>query len=191
MYCPEGLDPLEANLGISMWATEIIPSLVENENDSQIIKGEKFDGYQGLGNEYDSSYKGDAIFISLQHRNICYLEISIIHVWSKGWMWSVKTNKLPNPPFLISNRLALDIVFNGYVKLTSTEFFQDTIEQEDDFFEAAVIVNGEDFGLLTVTPESIHLLVFSEPEKQLQVQGANLQFAGSRYILGQVEVIAE
>ena len=101
-------------------------------------------------------------------------------------MWNIETDnsEIPEPPFLVSSRLNIDVVFNGCINLLPDRAREDLTELNGNIFSSPVIVNAEDFGLLTMREKSINLLIFSESEKELFVQPVSLQFPGNDCVMG-------
>jgi hypothetical protein len=183
MDYPEDIDLSAVNLGVASWVEKTI--LTSTKSNSYKIIGCSLDGWRGFGNQYDSSYLGKAIFISSFEKSIHDVYIYSSHVSNKGWMWNIETDGvMPEHPFLISSRLNLDIIFNGYIHLLPDRAIEDLRELNGNDFSSPVIVNAIDFGLLTVKEKSIHLLIFSDSEKELFIEGVTLQFPGNDCVIG-------
>jgi hypothetical protein len=182
----EGIDLPFKNLGTACWVTEIISDLT-NPNNIVTVVGHKFDGWRGFETQYDSSYIGKVIFISKSHKSIHDVEIHAKHVRNKGWLWSMKSDALiPDTPFLISNRIKLDITFEGQVNLLPEDAMGKLKEINGNNFTSPVIINAENFGLITIKNESVNLIVFSEPQKKQVIESLPLQFPGNNFVIGYI-----
>jgi hypothetical protein len=183
MDYPEDIDLSAVNLGVASWVEKI--TLTSTKPNSYKVIGCSLDGWRGFGNQYDSSYIGKVVFISSLEKSIHDVSIYSSHISNKGWMWNIETDDtMPEPPFLISNRLSIDIVFNGYINLLPDRAVEDLIDFNGNDFSSPVIVNAEDFGLLTIREKSIHLLIFSSSEKEFLAQEVTLQFPGNDCVIG-------
>ena len=184
MDYPEDIDLSTVNLGVASWVEKV--TITSTKPNSYKIIGCSLDGWRGFGNQYDSSYIGKAIFISSLEKSIHDVNIYSSHVSNKGWMWNIETddNIILEPPFLVSSRLNIDVVFNGCIKLLPDRSREDLIKINGNNFSSPVIVNSEDFGLLIMRDKSINLLIFSDSEKELFLQPVILQFPGNDCVIG-------
>jgi hypothetical protein len=138
------------------------------------LHGDIFDGWTGLGGQLESEYEGDVALISETSKSIQHLRIDRYHSSRKSWGWRVETDQMPEPPFLITNKINAEIIFNGIVELDLNDYGKKLFEDRD---EASFIVLGSNgwFGVMTDQLNSIHLLAYSD--------------SASREIIGDSEVI--
>jgi hypothetical protein len=97
------------------------------------LYGWSFDSWFGFGGEFEhEGYEGEVAIISETSKSIKFLDIGRHHSSSKSWGWWIETEELPEPPFLITNRLSTKLIFNGIVELELNEDGKETFYGERD-----------------------------------------------------------
>jgi hypothetical protein len=84
------------------------------------LHGWQFDARNGFGGEaFD--YEGEVAIISREVKLIKSLYIGRYHSSSKSWGWSLETDELPEPPFIITSRLQTNLIFDGEIEMEFNE----------------------------------------------------------------------
>jgi hypothetical protein len=102
------------------------------------------------------------------------LYIDSHHSPRKSWGWWTETDELPEPPFLITNRLDTKLIFNGGIEMElnddGKEIFLGDIDPEWIGAPMSCLVLGSSgwFGEITHAggSDSFHLLAYSDSIEQ-------------------------
>lgn len=148
--------------GVAIWVKEGEPYPQFPSN--SIVFGTPFDGAWGFGDDNIEEYFGLVAFISLESKRIQSAKMSLIHRFSKGYGWVVKTETIPEPPFLITDKLDARIIYNGLIGIEPTPGTMEELEESEGFVSYPV-ASQDWFGILTYEGTNrIHLLAFSDKE---------------------------
>jgi hypothetical protein len=137
---------------------------LENQDDTLFqwkTDGIAMDGYHGFGSENVRGYSGMVQLISDKVNAVVFTEISQVHYSRQGFQWQIKSQeKLPDPPFLITDNLNMHVIFSGFVCLDEEQDIIDTHRQDGEYHSICADLW---FGIATVKKErKVHLTAFSD-----------------------------
>ena len=111
--------------------------------------------------------------------------MSIIHRFSKGYGWVVKTATIPEPPFLITDKLDARIIYNGLIRIEPTPGTMEELEESEGFISYPV-ASQDWFGILTYEGTNrIHLLAFSDKESE-KLSDSDVFSTENEWVLGEI-----
>jgi hypothetical protein len=153
-----------------------------------ILLGWHFDSWFGFGGgQAEVGYKGKVAIISKTSKTISSLDINRCRYKMGFWGWWTKTKELPDPPFLITNRLNTKLIFDGEVELElneeGKEIFFGEIDPDLIGVPISFLVLGSSgwFGEITKTDtsetdtsDSFHLLVYSDLVEQESILNSEI-----------------
>lgn len=137
--------------------------------------GWEFDRWFGFGGELEhEGYEGEVAIISETSKSIKFLDIGRSHSSSKSWGWRVETDELPEPPFLITNRLNTELIYDGEVELELNDEGKETFYGdrapgwEGTPISFAILGSSGWFGYIEKPEDSdtFYILAYSDTVKQ-------------------------
>lgn len=146
------------NPGLAIFVMEC--NLREPSPFGWIADGTPIDGYHGFGDDEIRSFDGEVALLSFENKLIQYISISLMHFSRGGFKWRInETEFLPQPPFLISSDLAIEIIFNGNVEMSESP--EDFNFSEPDSYVYSVATRNW-FGIMKLEGDNqVHLVAFS------------------------------
>jgi hypothetical protein len=139
------------------------------------LHGWSFDGNFGFGSRYGvDGYEGEVAIVSKASKSIKFLDIGRYHSNRKSWGWWTETEELPEPPFLITNKLDTKLIFDGEIEIEVDEevkkmFFGEIAPDSLGMpIEYLVLGSSGWFGEITTEAgsHSFHLLAYSDSIEQ-------------------------
>lgn len=146
-------------------------SEIRNSSVFWYLHGWNFDGHSGFGGQFElDGYEGEVVIVTKASNSIKCFYIDRHHSSSKSWGWWTETEELPEPPFLITNKLNTKLIFDGEFEMEVNK------EGEKIFFgeidpkwighpmEYLVLGSNGWFGKITQVEGtySFHLLAYSD-----------------------------
>jgi hypothetical protein len=166
--------PTDINRNVLMYVEEAR----SDSSDSRLrwyLHGWSFDNRHGFGGFMaGDDYEGEAAIISETSKSIKFLYIGRRHSSRKSWGWWTETDELPEPPFLITNRLNTQLIYDGEIEIDLDEegkkMFLGEINPESFGMPIEYLVLGSSgwFGEITTEAgsHSFHLLAYSDSIEQ-------------------------
>jgi hypothetical protein len=164
--------PVDINRCVVLGVEEVI----HNSSDLRwLLFGWHLDSWFGFGGgQAESGYQGEVAIISKRSKITKFLEIDRCRYRMGFWGWAVETKDLPDPPFLITNKLNTQLTFDGTVELELNEEGKKLFFERRNFawqeipISFLVLGSSDWFGKVTKLDQEnlFHLLVYSDSGKQ-------------------------
>jgi hypothetical protein len=176
--------------GLGIWVVENELMCQSDRLYTSKVNGFGMDGIHGFSNK-DRNYNGIVLLINSRIKLEKQLLISLSHFSGQGLRWVLEfEDELPTSPFLITDNLDVNVIFDGYIRLGED---QDVIDFDNSTNLNYSIISDNWFGIATVEADRVdrcvRLLAFSKNSQKMINTGDNLYSPEYDCSMGKIEGI--